>query len=426
MAAALVQPNVSNMNDAIWSYLNARNEWEQLDVPSSNTIELAFSSGSQDLFEIKLRDNKIYYVDISESSMTSKRRGRDHVMKLQRHSNKSDNPSVIWEWSDNGIWMEYGLDEIDFLNVAKAARYPDISIFIGAGSSIYAFKIDFDNNRQISISGRGTGYMRPIRSRAVNPSGSAPSQDRAPILTGSAREQLIQNVLAKADKGTANPDDECIVCMEPFTQTNHCHGSTCDADSTRSAALPTAITTSSESNISYRLPSCGPHFYHQACILTQLRTNGKCAVCGTHFLVLEGTQPKNGVMTHRTYPPGQIPLQGFPPTIGTIVISYSFPSGIQGAEHPNPGSHYSGTQRTAYLPDNGAGKELLELLQRAFRQRLVFTIGRSVTTGMDNCVVWNGIHHKTNTAGGSSHFGWPDETYFERVKEELKAKGITP
>ena len=29
----------------------------------------------------------------------------------------------------------------------------------------------------------------------------------------------------------------------------------------------------------------------------------------------------------------------------------------------------------------------------------------SVTTGQSNCVVWNGIHHKTRTTGGPSNFG---------------------
>ena len=52
-------------------------------------------------------------------------------------------------------------------------------------------------------------------------------------------------------------------------------------------------------------------------------------------------------------------------------------------------------------------------------------MGRSVTTGRDNTVVWNGIHMKTNTHGGSSNFGYPDPTYFERVKEELASVGVT-
>jgi len=44
---------------------------------------------------------------------------------------------------------------------------------------------------------------------------------------------------------------------------------------------------------------------------------------------------------------------------------------------------------------------------------------------MDNQVVWNGVHHKTNLSGGAAYFGYPDPTYFNRVKEELAAKGVT-
>ena len=47
-----------------------------------------------------------------------------------------------------------------------------------------------------------------------------------------------------------------------------------------------------------------------------------------------------------------------------------------------------------------------------------------MTTGMSDCVIWNGVHHKTNTSGGSTHYGYPDNTYFGRVKEELASKGV--
>ena len=85
---------------------------------------------------------------------------------------------------------------------------------------------------------------------------------------------------------------------------------------------------------------------------------------------------------------------------GTITIDYYFPPGIQGSEHPNPGQRYEGTQRTAYLPDNREGNEVLQLLRRAFDARLVFTVGTSVTTGRQNQITWNDIHHKTNVSGG--------------------------
>eukprot|EP01127_Copromyxa_protea_P011593 TRINITY_DN2923_c0_g1_i1.p1 TRINITY_DN2923_c0_g1~~TRINITY_DN2923_c0_g1_i1.p1 ORF type:complete len:132 (-),score=15.41 TRINITY_DN2923_c0_g1_i1:148-543(-) len=109
---------------------------------------------------------------------------------------------------------------------------------------------------------------------------------------------------------------------------------------------------------------------------------------------------------------------------GTITISYSFANGIQGPEHPNPGQPYSGTYRTAYLPDNSEGNEVLRLLQLAWDRKLTFTIGTSVTSGATNSVIWNGIHHKTSTSGGQMNYGYPDDTYLARVKEELKDLGV--
>ena len=63
------------------------------------------------------------------------------------------------------------------------------------------------------------------------------------------------------------------------------------------------------------------------------------------------------------------------------------------------------------------------MIQEAFRRKLCFTVGTSVTTGKQNTTVWAGIHHKTSIHGGS--FGFPDATYLDRVKDELKARNIT-
>ena len=89
------------------------------------------------------------------------------------------------------------------------------------------------------------------------------------------------------------------------------------------------------------------------------------------------------------------------------------------------GTRYSGTSRTAYLPGNAEGIETLGLLILAFERKLTFLVGTSLTTGKKDTVVWAGIHHKTNTSGGVSHFGYPDETYFARVKGECSDRGIT-
>jgi deltex-like protein len=91
---------------------------------------------------------------------------------------------------------------------------------------------------------------------------------------------------------------------------------------------------------------------------------------------------------------------------GTITINYNMYGGKRG------NISYPPTHRAAYLPDNKEGNEVLQLLIEAFNRKLIFTIGRSVTTGRDNQIVWNGIHHKTHTSGGSAYFGYPDPTYF--------------
>ena len=118
---------------------------------------------------------------------------------------------------------------------------------------------------------------------------------------------------------------------------------------------------------------------------------------------------------------------------GTIEITYHIPDGVQSAQHPSPGRPYHGTTRTAYLPYNPEGKEVLgvsitsyifklynypilllfdtaycnvyafviQLLKRAFDCGLIFTVGTSVTSGKPNTVVWNDVHHKTSRGGGS-------------------------
>ncbi|XP_059924242.1 E3 ubiquitin-protein ligase DTX3L-like isoform X2 [Gadus macrocephalus] len=144
-----------------------------------------------------------------------------------------------------------------------------------------------------------------------------------------------------------------------------------------------------------------------------------CPICKALFGELTGDQP-DGRMTHETQ---HYSLPGFQGQ-GNILIKYEIYPGKQTARHPNPGKTHYGTQRLAYLPDNREGREVLRLLRRAFDKRLIFTVGTSRTSGSENQVTWNDIHHKTSIGGGPSSFGYPDPDYLRRVKEELKAKGI--
>ena len=51
--------------------------------------------------------------------------------------------------------------------------------------------------------------------------------------------------------------------------------------------------------------------------------------------------------------------------------------------------------------------------------------GRSATSGEDNTVIWNDIHHKTEFGSNTTGHGFPDPCYFSNVLSELHAKNIT-
>ena len=121
-----------------------------------------------------------------------------------------------------------------------------------------------------------------------------------------------------------------------------------------------------------------------------------------------------GTMTWRTIHQSCPGYEGSP----TIQIDYHIRSGTK------EGVHFSGTSRTDFIPDNQEGQILLTLLAEAFRRKLTFKVGTSITTGQANVVVWQGIHHKTSMHGGTSCFGYPDPTYFSRVSEELAARSL--
>ncbi|NWU99030.1 DTX3L ligase, partial [Upupa epops] len=161
------------------------------------------------------------------------------------------------------------------------------------------------------------------------------------------------------------------------------------------------------------------HEFCKTCLDQALAYKQACPVCNTICGLMKGDQP-NGTMSVTTV---SSPLPGYP-RCGTIVITYDMYSGIQTKNHPNPGKYYSATSRTAYLPNNKEGQEVLQLLKRAFDQKLIFTVGQSRTTGAEDVITWNDIHHKTSTHGGPSNFGYPDSEYLQRVRSELKAKGI--
>ncbi|CAG5917763.1 unnamed protein product [Menidia menidia] len=162
------------------------------------------------------------------------------------------------------------------------------------------------------------------------------------------------------------------------------------------------------------------HSFCSDCLKKAFEYKPVCPICGEVYGVLRGLQPDGGSMDVTK---SSSSLPGYE-KYGTITIHYYIPDGIQKEEHPSPGQPFEGVARTAYLPDSSEGRLVLKLLQQAFSQRLTFTIGRSTTSGRNNVITWNDIHHKTSTHGGPSRYGYPDPEYLGRVREELKVKGI--
>lgn len=166
------------------------------------------------------------------------------------------------------------------------------------------------------------------------------------------------------------------------------------------------------------------HMFHSACLQQMVKDSPhhlQCPSCKTFHGHKIGIQPA-GEMRVRSI---HRPLPGYN-DCSTIEINYNINSGTQGPEHPSPGQRYTavGFPRVGYLPNNTKGRKVLSLLTKAFQRRLIFTVGTSVTSGMQNVVTWNEIHHKTEFQARSGH-GYPDPNYLDNVLMELSLHGVT-
>ena len=100
----------------------------------------------------------------------------------------------------------------------------------------------------------------------------------------------------------------------------------------------------------------------------------------------------NGSMEWKTV---NQPLAGFE-NYNTIEMLYIFPDGYL----KDTNTHYTGTGRRAFLPTSPEGIIVFKMLVEAFKRRMSFIVGTSLTTGQKNTVVWAGLHHKTSKYPG--------------------------
>lgn len=232
---------------------------------------------------------------------------------------------------------------------------------------------------------------------------------RAPI---AAEDKLLLQYTSVVE---SPPDDMCSICMWSLTEVSGY------LEEETSARISQQSGVQSDGVVSLNLCK---HQFHLACVREMAKSFPQfleCPNCKTLHGEKLGNQPPGNmnVTTLRSSLPGH-------PDCGTIQITYNISSGIQGPEHPHPGRPYHtiGFPRTAYIPNNEKGKKVLRLLREAWRRRLIFTVGSSVTTGLDNCVTWNEIHHKTEWNNSRGH-GYPDPGYLDNTLKELALHGVT-
>eukprot|EP00931_Biecheleriopsis_adriatica_P073181 TRINITY_DN47520_c0_g1_i1.p1 TRINITY_DN47520_c0_g1~~TRINITY_DN47520_c0_g1_i1.p1 ORF type:complete len:545 (+),score=93.15 TRINITY_DN47520_c0_g1_i1:32-1666(+) len=159
---------------------------------------------------------------------------------------------------------------------------------------------------------------------------------------------------------------------------------------------------------------CG-HAYHTECLQRWFAEKRRCPRCNQEFGKQVGKQPRNASLSwHRE----SFSLAGHEKAAHTIVIQFRFPSGVD-----DEGKPYEGRNPKGYLPGNAQGVLLLELFKVAFRRRVMFGLGTSMTFNSYRPTF--NIHIKTSTHGGATKHGYPDPDYFQRSLDELKSNGVT-
>lgn len=241
----------------------------------------------------------------------------------------------------------------------------------------------------------------------------APTQDASPPLNNNVADQYSGNVLDQHTKEVAKEEveanmknEECGICLNVFTEAS-------------------SFSESDDVAVS-RLSKCG-HAFHKACLREMLGPCGdainrclRCPLCQTDHGVRTGDCPSG----YMTYGLDENRMDtGYPDANGLIWMRYDIKRGKQGPEHPSPGKNYWADTfpRYGYIPNNERGKIVLQLHIIAWERRLTFTVGTSMTTGADNQVIWNQIHHKTLDPGHT----FPDPNYLDRAIAELAVQGVT-
>ncbi|KAK2170392.1 hypothetical protein LSH36_3g23078 [Paralvinella palmiformis] len=406
----------------VWEWMDEQIIWQPYISHVSNYIEQEYQSGlkmaKSPVIPLANVDSAYNMYRVDTKHMIQEKTSTGFCRSVRRSIYTSPSPlvdGIIWEWEvKSGIWQSYNSDAAQQIESAFMKSNGSVTL----NTTGLPYHVDLKSMKQIN---QVTGFVRSVQRRVLTIPYTANSglsstasrrQNHSPhrwlsnkrfkneCQTSKASDNVIDTFTSKVAKAK---NEDCPICCDKMTSPS-------GYDYQDSTVL--------------ELSKC-KHQYHRACLLKMYEMgneNGsfQCPVCKCIY----GTKVGN-------CPPGEIkvetiptPLPGYP-QCGTIIITYNISGGIQGPEHPNPGKPFTsqGFPRRGHLPDNSLGRKVSRLLQEAWKRRLTFTIGTSVTTGEQDTVVWNEIHHKTSMENISGH-GYPDPNYLDNVLEELKIHGV--
>lgn len=355
-------------------------------------------------FEVKIDPNDVY--DAIQINTTNG--NRQALKRVVKTSADIQGSATVWEYEDfqrhSGVWRTVSIETCDALSWCAANKSPAV-ITANFGGNYYVISAQL--LRQINVY---TKYVRVLRRHSA---ATQPPTTQVPAV-------VTPSVPIKPSASTLPPNNPDSF-LEAYGFSIH----KCDAH-TRDEDCPICLdclNDESDYGIGIVVDGCHNHGMHIQCLIKCIDTNRsfKCPTCQKQYGAPQtGNMPTDGTM--RVQVNNTRHLSGHPKS-GTIVIQYRFPDGTQGPEHPFPGQRYTGTSRTAYLPNTREGNEVLRLFKIAWERRLLFQVNESITQGPGSGirVVWNGIHHKTNISGS---FGYPDPNYLQRVTDELKFFGV--